>query len=125
MSTLNNDEPLGGLVVETKDEIVIVSAVRTPFSRFGGALRDVHSIDLAVFAIKECLRRSGLQGEDLDELYYGMCIQSEAALESNVNARQAMLRAGLPATLVSLTIDRACCSSLSVVQLGFRALLLD
>jgi len=107
------------------DDVVIVSAVRTPFGRFGGALRDLHSIDLAVFAIKECLKRSGLQGEDLDELYYGMCIQSEAALESNVNARQAMLRAGLPASLVSLTIDRACCSSLSAVQLGFRALLLD
>ena len=111
--------------MNNKDEVVIVSAVRTPFSRFGGALRDMHSMDVAVFAIRECLKRSGLQGGDLDELYYGMCIQSEAALESNVNGRQALLRAGLPAGLVSLTIDRACCSSLSAVQLGFRALLLD
>ncbi len=106
-------------------EVVIVSAVRTPFSRFGGMLRDLHSIDIAVFAIKECLKRSGLKGEDLDELYYGMCIQSEAALESNVNARQALLRAGLPSSLVSLTVDRACCSSMSAVQLGFRSILLD
>jgi acetyl-CoA C-acetyltransferase len=82
-------------------------------------------MDIAVYVIKECLKRSGLKGEDLDELYYGMCIQSEAALESNVNARQALLRAGLPSSLVSLTIDRACCSSLSAVQLGFRSLLLD
>jgi acetyl-CoA C-acetyltransferase len=88
-------------------------------------LRDLHSIDIAVFAIKECLERSGLKGEDLDELYYGMCIQSEAALESNVNARQALLRAGLPSSLVSLTVDRACCSSMSAVQLGFRSILLD
>ncbi len=110
--------------MEKIKEVVIVGAVRTPFSKFGGMLRDLHSIDIAVFAIKECLERSGLKGEDLDELYYGMCIQSEAALESNVNARQALLRAGLPSSLVSLTVDRACCSSLSAVQLGFRSILL-
>lgn len=111
--------------MDRKNEVVIVGAVRTPFSRFGGALRTMHSIDIAGYVINECLKRSRLKGEDLDELYYGMCIQSEAALESNVNARQALLRAGLPPTLVSLTIDRACCSSLSAVQLGFRSLLLD
>ncbi len=110
--------------MEKTKEVVIVSAVRTPFSKFGGMLRDLHSMDIAVFAIKECLERSGLKGEDLDELYYGMCIQSEAALESNVNARQALLRAGLPSSLVSLTVDRACCSSMSAVQLGFRSILL-
>ncbi|MGO9138102.1 MAG: thiolase family protein [Syntrophales bacterium] len=111
--------------MDKKNEVVIISTVRTPFSRFGGVLRNMHSMDIAVFAIKECLKRSKLRGEDLDELYYGMCIQSEAALESNVNARQALLRAGLPPSLVSLTIDRACCSSLSAVQLGFRSILLD
>lgn len=110
--------------MDKNNEIVVVSAVRTPFSKFGGVLRDIHSIDLAVLVIKECLKRSGLKGGDLDELYYGMCIQSEAALESNVNGRQALLRAGLPSSLVSLTIDRACCSSLTAVQLGFRAILL-
>lgn len=111
--------------MEKTKEVVVVGAVRTPFSKFGGMLRDLHSIDIAGFAIKECLKRSGLKGEDLDELYYGMCIQAEAALESNVNARQALLRAGLPSSLVSLTVDRACCSSMSAVQLGFRSILLD
>ena len=54
-----------------------------------------------------------------------MCDQAEAALYDNVNARQAILRAGLPSTLVSLTLDRACCSSLCAVQLGRRAILLN
>jgi acetyl-CoA C-acetyltransferase len=108
-----------------KDDVVIVSGVRTPFSKFGGVLRETHSTDLGVIVIKESLRRAGLKGEDLDELYYGMCDQAEAALYDNVNARQALLRAGLPNTLVSLTIDRACCSSLCAVQLGRRAILLD
>ena len=107
-----------------KDDIVIVSGVRTPFSKFGGALREMHSTDLGVIVIRESLKRAGLKGKDLDELYYGMCDQAEAALYDNVNARQALLRAGLPNTLVSLTVDRACCSSLCAVQLGRRAILL-
>jgi acetyl-CoA C-acetyltransferase len=108
-----------------KDDVVIVSGVRTPFSKFGGVLREMHSTDLGVVVIRESLKRAGLKGEDLDEFYYGMCDQAEAALYDNVNARQALLRAGLPDTLVSLTIDRACCSSLCAVQLGRRAILLD
>jgi acetyl-CoA C-acetyltransferase len=111
--------------MDHKDDIVIVSGVRTPFSKFGGALKEIHSTDLGVMVIKESLNRAGLKGEDLDEVYYGMCDQAEAALYDNVNARQAILRAGLPDKVVSLTIDRACCSSLCAVQLGRRAILLD
>jgi acetyl-CoA C-acetyltransferase len=111
--------------MSNKDDVVIVSGVRTPFSKFGGALKEIHSTDLGVIVIKESLKRAGLKGEDMDELYYGMCDQAEAALYDNVNARQALLRAGLPDTLVSLTIDRACCSSLCAVQLGRRAILLN
>lgn len=111
--------------MKNKDDVVVVSGVRTPFSKFGGALKEIHSTDLGVIVMKESLKRSGLKGEDLDELYYGMCDQAEAALYDNVNARQALLRAGLPNSLVSLTIDRACCSSLCAVQLGRRAILLN
>lgn len=108
-----------------KDDVVIVSGIRTPFSRFGSVLRDMHSSELGAIAIKECLKRVGMKGGDIDELYYGMCIQSEAALLYNVIARQALLKAGLPDDLISLTIDRACCSSLVCVQLGYRAILVD
>lgn len=111
--------------MNNKNDVVIVSGVRTPFSKFGGALKEIHSTDLGVMVIKESLKRVSLQGENLDEVYYGMCDQAEAALYDNVNARQAILRAGLPNNLVSLTLDRACCSSLCAVQLGRRAILLD
>ncbi len=107
-----------------RDDVVVVSGVRTPFSKFGGVFREMHSTDLGVIVIKESLKRAGLKGEDLDEFYYGMCDQAEAALYDNVNGRQALLRSGLPDTLVSLTIDRACCSSLCAVHLGRRAILL-
>ncbi|HEY87002.1 MAG TPA: thiolase family protein [Dehalococcoidia bacterium] len=108
-----------------KDDVVIVSGIRTPFSRFGSVLRDMHSSELGAIAIQECLKRVGMKGGDIDELYYGMCIQSEAALLYNVIARQALLKAGLPDDLISLTIDRACCSSLVCVQLGYRSILAD
>ena len=111
--------------MKDRNDVVIVSGVRTPFSKFGGVLKEMHSTDLGVIVMKESLKRAGLKGEDLNELYYGMCDQAEAALYDNVNARQALLRAGLPNTLVSLTIDRACCSSLCAIQLGRRAILLN
>jgi len=111
--------------MSNKDDVVIVSGVRTPFSKFGGALKEIHSTDLGVIVIKESLKRASLKGDNLDEVYYGMCDQAEAALYDNVNARQAILRAGLPSSLVSLTLDRACCSSLCAVQLGRRAILLN
>ncbi|HUV53080.1 MAG TPA: thiolase family protein [Dehalococcoidia bacterium] len=107
-----------------KDDVVIVSGVRTPFSKFGSVLRGVHSSELGATVIKESLKRVGMKGSDIDELYYGMCIQSEAALLYNVLGRQALLKAGLPNDLVSLTVDRACCSSLVCVQLGYRSILL-
>jgi acetyl-CoA C-acetyltransferase len=107
-----------------KDDVVIVSGLRTPFSKFGSVLREVHSSELGAKVIKESLNRVGMKGSDIDELYYGMCIQSEAALLYNVLGRQALLKAGLPNDLVSLTIDRACCSSLVCVQLGYRSILL-
>lgn len=108
-----------------KNDLVIVSAVRTPFGRFGGMLKDIHSSDLGTVVIKEVMARAGLNSDDIDELYYGMCIQSEAALLYNVIGRQALIHAGLSPDTLSLTIDRACCSSLTAVHLGRKSILLD
>ncbi len=106
------------------NEVVIIAAVRTPFGRFGGALQDTQSIDLGVHVIRELLKRVKLAGKEVNCVYYGACIDAEVALESNNPARQAMLRAGLPPETLSLTIDRACCSSLTAVHLGYRDILL-
>jgi acetyl-CoA C-acetyltransferase len=104
------------------EEVVIVEAVRTPFSPFGGPLRDVPSIELGACVIKEIMKRSGLEGDQVDEIFYGMTQMAEAALYNNVCARQAALIAGLPSTQVSLTIDRACCSSMASAILAFRTI---
>ena len=111
--------------INNPNDLVIVSTVRTPFGRFGGVLKEIHSSALGTLVIKEVLSRTELDGNAIDELYYGMCIQSEAALLYNVIGRQALIHAGLSPETVSLTIDRACCSSLTAIQLGRKSILLD
>ena len=103
-------------------DVVIVEGVRTPFSPFGGPLKDVPSIELGACVIREIMNRSGLKGDQVDEIFYGMTLMAEAALYNNVCARQAALIAGLPPEQVSLTIDRACCSSMTCAILAFRTI---
>ncbi|MGA2333079.1 MAG: thiolase family protein [Syntrophales bacterium] len=108
--------------MESKDDIVIVSAVRTPFSKFDSAMADIPSIDLGVMVMKEVIARVGVKPAELDEINYGSCMLAELALETDVPARQATLLAGFPAENISLTLDRACCSSLTCLRLGVRAI---
>jgi len=108
--------------MKNKDDIVIVSAVRTPFSRFDSAMSDIPSIDLGVMVIKEVIRRVGIKPEEVDEINYGSCIPAEVALELDVPGRQASLLAGFPAENLSLSLDRACCTSLTTLRLCVRAI---
>ncbi len=106
------------------EEIVIVSAVRTPFSKFDTAMKDIPSLDLGVIVMKEVIRRVGMRPEEVEEINMGSCLLAEMALEGDVPARQASILAGFPVELISNTMDRACCSSLTTLRvsvLGIRA----
>lgn len=105
-----------------KNGVVGVSALRTPYGKFGGTLKDVPSIDLGAMVIREVLQRANVKGEEVEETYYGVAVPGEVGLETDVPARQATLKAGLPGDSVSLTLDRACCSSMAAVRLGYRAI---
>ncbi len=105
-----------------REDIVLVSAVRTPFSRFDTAMAEIPSIDLGVMVMQEAIRRVGVKPEEVDEVNYGSCIPAEVALETDVPARQATLLAGFPAENISLTLDRACCSSLTTLRLCMLAI---
>jgi len=72
--------------------------------------------------IREVLQRLNIKGEEVEETYYGTAVIGEAALETDVPARQATLKAGMPPESMSVTLDRACCSSLDAVRLGYRAI---
>ena len=104
------------------NDVVIVSAVRTPFGKFDGVLRSIDSIDLGVIVLKEVVRRIDLAPTQVDEVYYGTCIPAEYAIYTNVPARQITLLAGFPEDSISLTVDRACCSSMTALRLGYRAI---
>ena len=107
--------------MEMKD-VVIVSAARTAFGNFGGLLKDVSSIRLSAIVLREVLKRSRVPSEAVNEVYFGVCFGAEAALAGGVVARQATLEAGYPHEVNSVTIDRACCSSMTALQLGRRAI---
>ncbi len=106
----------------TSTDTVIVAAARTPFAKFGGPLKNTSSTVLATTAMKAVVARGGIDPELVDEVYYGFTIPGEYANEGPIPARVAMLKAGLPDSTRSLTLDRACCSSLTAVQLADRAI---
>ncbi len=92
---------------------VVLSAVRTPIGRYGGALAHVRPDDLAAVAIAAAVERSGVEPGLVDDVYFGCANQ---AGEDNRNvARMAVLLAGLPETVAGVTLNRLCASGLSAV----------
>jgi len=104
------------------EDIVIVSAVRTPFSKFDTVMKDIPSIDLARIVMLEVLKRVNMTPGEVDEINYGISILHEAMLEGDVPARQASLMAGFPAEMISNTMNRACCSSLTTLRTSMYAI---
>lgn len=94
------------------DEIVILSAVRTPVGRYGGTLKHLNSGQLASIAIREAALRAGISEEQVDEVILGEVRQST---ESSNVARVAALRAGIPVTAPAFTINRLCASGMQAV----------
>ena len=94
-------------------EAVILSAVRTPVGRYGGALAGVRPDDLAALAISAAVERAGVPAEQIEDVYFGAANQ---AGEDNRNvARMAALLAGLPEEVAGVTVNRLCASGLSAV----------
>jgi 3-oxoadipyl-CoA thiolase len=92
---------------------VILSAVRTPVGRYGGALAEVRPDDLAAAAIGAAVERAGVEPSEIEDVYFGAANQ---AGEDNRNvARMAALLAGLPESVAGLTLNRLCASGLSAV----------
>jgi acetyl-CoA C-acetyltransferase len=97
------------------DDIVILSAVRTPVGRYGGALKSINSGTLASIVIKEAVKRAGITPDQVDEVILGEVRQST---ESSNVARVAALRSGVPETSPAFTINRLCASGLQAIASG-------
>ena len=92
---------------------VVLSAVRTPVGRYGGALSGFRPDDLAAVAIAAAVDRAGVPAEAVEDVYLGCANQ---AGEDNRNvARMAALLAGLPQSVAGVTLNRLCASGLSAV----------
>jgi acetyl-CoA C-acetyltransferase len=103
-----------------KNEVAIVAAVRTPFDKFGGPMKDMSTVELGALVIKEAVARAGLDVKEIDEVYLGINMPSS----NRSIARMAALTAGLPEECNALTVDRACCSSIAAIAMGYRAIAL-
>ncbi|MEE4213378.1 MAG: acetyl-CoA C-acyltransferase, partial [Parvularcula sp.] len=96
-------------------EVVIVSAARTPIGSFGGTLAPVAAPELGAVAIKEALSRAGVDGDAVDEVIMGNVLA--AGLGQNP-ARQAAMKAGIPQERPAMTINQVCGSGLRAVMLA-------
>ena len=94
------------------DDIVIVSAVRTPVGRFGGSLKNLNSGSLGAIVIEEAIKRAILYPELIDEVILG---EVRHTTESSNVARVAALRAGIPETTPAFTVNRLCASGMQAV----------
>ncbi|HXY81675.1 MAG TPA: acetyl-CoA C-acyltransferase [Gaiellaceae bacterium] len=100
---------------------VVLSGVRTPIGRYGGALAGVRPDDLAAVAIGEAVARAGVAPEQIEDVYFGAANQ---AGEDNRNvARMAALLAGLPDSVAGVTMNRLCASGLAAVSSACHAVI--
>ena len=106
-----------------KNEIVMVSAARTPFGRYGGSLKDYDYFDLGAIPMKEVLKRLNLGPEVVEEVFWGVGDTSVCKdVYTPVAARQTLIKAGLPPETPSTSLDKACVSAMSAVKLGAMAI---
>jgi acetyl-CoA C-acetyltransferase len=94
---------------------VIVSAVRTPFGRLGGALKSYAATELGAIVIRAALERVGLEGREVEYVIMGQVLQGGAG---QAPARQAAVGAGLPIEVPADTINKVCASSIRAVEIA-------
>jgi 3-oxoadipyl-CoA thiolase len=100
---------------------VILSAVRTPVGRYGGALAGVRPDDLAAVAVGAAVERAGVDPADIDDVYLGCA--NQAGEDNRDVARMAVLLAGLPQSVPGVTLNRLCASGLSAVVSACHAVI--
>jgi acetyl-CoA C-acetyltransferase len=102
-------------VVKQADDVVILSAARTPIGKFQGALSAIPAVQLGAAAIRAARERSGVDPAAIAEVYMGNVVQ---AGEGQAPARQAALGAGLPPAVGATTINKVCGSGLKAAMLA-------
>src|SRR5688572_7226431 len=100
-------------------QAVILSAARTPTGKFQGALKTFTAPELGAIAIKEAVRRAGVDPAKIDEVIMGCVVQAGIG---QAPARQAAMKAGLPPEVSALTVNMVCGSGLRAVALASQSI---
>src|SRR6516165_2362164 len=102
------------------DDVVIVSAARTPVGSFNGAFATMPAHDLGAIAIKAALKRAGVEPDRVSEVIMGQVL---TAAQGQNPARQASIGAGVPVDSPAWGVNQLCGSGLRTVALGYQAIL--
>src|SRR5881396_1048768 len=102
------------------DDVVIVSAARTPVGSFNGAFATMPAHDLGAVAIKAALERAGIEPGRVSEVIMGQIL---TAAQGQNPARQASISAGIPVESPAWSVNQLCGSGLRAVALGYQAIL--
>jgi acetyl-CoA C-acetyltransferase len=97
--------------------VYILSAVRTPIGKFGGALASLSAVDMGVVAAKAALERAGVQPQQVEETIFGNARQAGGGPNP---ARQISLRSGIPQEVPAYTVNKACASGIKSIALAFQ-----
>jgi len=97
------------------ENVVIVSAVRTPIGSYLGAFKDIKAYDLGAIVLNEVIKKAGIEPTQVDDVIMGQAYQNG---ESVNIARMALLKAGWPVEVPGITIDRRCCAGLDAICFG-------
>src|SRR5687767_8325749 len=101
------------------EDVVIVSGVRTPIGAFMGSLSSLSAPQLGGIAIKEAVKRAGIEAGEIDEIMMGCVLQGGLG---QAPARQAAFAGGLPDSVPATTINKVCGSGMKTVMLGAQAI---
>ncbi len=100
-----------------REDVYIVSAVRTPIGKFGGSLASMTAADMGVVAAKAALERAGVRPEQIEETIFGNARQAGGGPNP---ARQISIRSDVPQEVPAYTVNKACASGLKSIALGFQ-----
>jgi acetyl-CoA C-acetyltransferase len=99
------------------EDVYILSAVRTPIGKFGGALASLSASDMGVVAAKAALERAGVRPEQVEETIFGNARQAGGGPNP---ARQISIRSGVPQEVAAYTVNKACASGIKSIALAFQ-----
>jgi len=101
------------------EKVLVIEGLRTAVGGFGGALKEVPAVELGVQVIEGLLKRTGINGEQVDEVIMGNVLQAGLGQSP---ARQAAVKANVPVEVPAFTVNKVCGSGLKAITLGAQSI---